>query len=47
VIPYAVAGGMRAFADTARIVLRIRRGRFDLNAFGAIEPGRLPTRSGC
>jgi len=54
VIPYTVAGGMRGFADTARIVLRIRRARFDLaillpNSFSSalwVALAAVPARAG-
>ena len=54
VIPYTVADGMRGFADTARIVLRIRRERFDLailfpNSFSSalwVALAAVPARAG-
>jgi len=54
VIPYTVAGGIRGFADTARIVLRIRRARFDLailfpNSFSSalwVALAAVPARAG-
>lgn len=54
VIPYAAAKGMRGFADTAQIVLRIRRERFDLailfpNSFSSalwVALAAVPARAG-